>query len=224
MNSMVRKGLGLVVALLLLTLPGVSLGGVFYQLADTSSDVSGTLYTFEITSLGGTSYNAVLTAQTVNNPADWYIDWFQIKLDGGTAAVITDVNSYPIINSDSEWNALQSGAGIDLAGFGSSTFANNTWSGLYETSAVQGATKDGLNDGPELNGGTYVWNFNFTLSAPFNPTPSFQVGYYDPPDGTNGNIQTTRLSQGFQLSEPGTLLLLGSGLLGLTMLRRKFRG
>ena len=216
MKPAVRKGL--VVALLLLVFPGTSLG-VLYELTDTSSDVPGTFYSLNVNPIADSSYNAVLTALTVYNPG-WYIDWFQIKFDGGTAAIITDVNSAP--GGASSWSIMPS-AGIDLAGFGAAKFPTSTWSGLYESSATQGAPKGDLDDGPQLiSGVNYVWDFNFTLSAPLNPTPSFQVGYYDPP--ADGNIQTTRLSQNFQVSEPGTLLLLGSGLLGLTMLRRKFRG
>jgi len=54
-------------------------------------------------------------------------------------------------------------------------------------------------------------------------TFSFQVGYYGEEAGKSENIQTSRLSTTF-VPEPGTLILLGTGLLGLGILgRKKFR-
>src|SRR4030065_2635998 len=104
---------GLVAALLVF--PGIGFSAVLdLSLTDTSSGVPGTVYNLEVNSLGGTSYNAVLPASTVNNPANWYIDWFQIKFDGGEAATTTRGSAAPA----GTWLILQSGGDINLAEFG----------------------------------------------------------------------------------------------------------
>jgi hypothetical protein len=212
-----RKGCLLV--LLLILIPSISMATV-YTLTDPSGVGAGTAYELNVTSLGGTSYNAVLTAVTANTATNVYADWFQIKFGDGTAAVIGAINSDP----EGTWMPLQSNGSINLAGFGAELFATSGWSGLYLNGATEGASFATLDNGPELDGGTKIWDFDFTLSAPFNPNPSLQVGYYY--EGGNPNdptIKTGRLSETLAVPEPGTLLLLGSGLCGIGLLRRKVR-
>ena len=90
---------------------------------------------------------------------------------------------------------------------------------------MEGASLNDLKLGVKLDGGSFTWNFNFTLDAPFNPAPSLQVGYYDGFSGKSENLNTTRMSQpANEVPEPGTLLLLGGGLIALAALRRTARG
>jgi hypothetical protein len=213
---MMRKGY-LLLAVFLLVIPGISTA-TLYTLTDPSGVGAGTVYELTVTSLGGDSYNAVLTAATANTATNVYLDWFQIKFDEGTAATIGDVNADP----EGDWTQLQSQGGINLAGFGNELFATKGWSGLYLEDAIEGADITDLNNGPELDGLTKLWDFDFTLSDPLNPTPSLQVGYYylNP---ANGHIQTGRLSETFSVPEASALLLLGAGLVGLVSWRRKKR-
>jgi hypothetical protein len=214
---MIRKGA--LLAFVLILIPSISMA-TLYTLTDPSGVGAGTEYTLDVTSLGGTSYNAVLTAATADTTTDVYLDWFQIKFDGGTAAFITTVNADP----EGDWLALQGSGGVNLAEFGNETFANPTSAGLYLTGAVEGASFATLATGPELDGLTKIWDFNFTLDAPFNPTPSLQVGYYYLGGNPNDpQIMTGRLSEEFRVPEASALILFGSGLAGLVVWRRKKR-
>lgn len=217
MKQMIRKGY-LLVLLLILT-PSISMA-TFYTLTDPSGVGAGTVYTLNVLSLGGDSYSAVLKAYTPNTATNVYLDWFQIKFDEGTAATIGNIT----LNPAGTWTQLQSQGGINLAEFGSELFATNGWSGLYLDGAVQGASIGTLATGPELDGGTKEWDFLFTLSAPFNPTPSLQVGYYYLGGNPNHpDIKTGRLSEGFTVPEANTLMLIISGLVGSVVWRRKKR-
>jgi hypothetical protein len=214
---MMRRGY-LLLAVFLLVIPSISTA-TLYTLTDPSGVGAGTVYELTVTSLGGDSYNAVLTADTATN-TDVYIDWFQIKIDEGTAALVGTVNNDP----GGTWLALQGSGGINLAEFGNETFANNTWSGLYLQGAVEGADFATLSGGAELDGFTKLWDFDFTLADPLNPTPSLQVGYYYLGGNPNNpDIKTGRLSETFSVPEASALLLLGTGLVGLVSWRRKKR-
>ena len=213
---MIRKGYLLV--LLLILIPSISMAAV-YSLTDPGGVGAGTVYELTITSLGGTSYNAVLTADTATNTGV-YIDWFQIKFDEGTAALVGTVNNDP----GGTWLALQGSGGINLAEFGNETFANSTWSGLYLQGAVEGASFATLSGGAELDGLTKLWDFDFTLADPLNPTPSLQVGYYYLGGNPNDpQIHTGRLSETFSVPEASALMFLSTGLVGLVVWRRKKR-
>ncbi len=208
----------LVVALLLLALPAVGLAAT-YTWTDISSGVPGSEYTLNITSVNPSlhTYSATFTVDTATYATPWYINWFQFKMDDGTAATITST-------STSGWSIMNSGANINLAEFGNEKFANDTWSGLYQTTAVEGASLGDLALGVRLDGGSFTWAFNFILDAPFNSDLPLQVGYYDGFSGGSSNPAQTRMSQpSNSVPEPGTLLLLGGGLVGLGMLKRKFR-
>jgi hypothetical protein len=202
-------------ASLLLTFPVAGSASLYwYSVTDPSGAGSGTQYVLEINpiDLNTNYYSATLTAKTDAN-SGWYIDWFAIKFDGGTTGVISPITSLNAPGAD--W--VVGNGTVDF--FKYTDFPNNTWTGAYDI----GLTSNQYNGGVALDGNTYTWSFDFVLNAPFNPSPSFQVGYYGPLAGGSNNVSFNRMSETFWLPEPGTLVLLGSGLLGLGLYQRKQR-
>ena len=100
---------------------------------------------------------------------------------------------------------------------------NSAWSLDWVAFKLGGVTLDGsptfweYNMDPNVQlGPTYTWNFTIAVSGtiPAIQDWSLKAWYYDGLAGNSGNNKTDQLS--VRVPEPGTLWMLGSGLLGLT--------
>jgi hypothetical protein len=195
-----KKLLGLIVALFMV--PGVCMG---LTITDTSSGLNSGTYTLDIISVVD-GYRATFTADT-NNVTGWSFAAFQIKFDGGAAGITYQINSAP----SATWSWANNTSPIPLPNFGG-TFPIDSYSLIYDT----------INTGVSLNSSSYIWEFDFTLAGPLSPQ-ALQVLFYDGYAGGSSNVKTTRLSQSWTVPEPTTLLLLGSGLVALCLVSRKFK-
>lgn len=229
---MVKRALW--VAAVLLCTPGLCLADSL-TLTDTTSGVPGTVYTLTINPLGGLSYSASLQAQTINSNtlfgAQWFIDWFVIQFDGGKSPTITSFTSAPggtAPDPTGSWNSVpnstQSSVQVQAAGNNSYTIPMDGRLGFYVDGILYPATLTSIQQGAALNGSTYSWAWSFTLAdgTHLNPSPAFQVGYYDGLRGNSGKIAYTRLSQEFngQAPEPSSLAMMGAGLIVVAFLLR----
>ncbi len=222
-------------AILLLALPSLCSADSF-SLTDTTSDVPGTAYTLTINSLGGLSYSAALTANTVDfTPTSWFIDWIQLHLDGGSnpnasSLSVFNLTTDPGMTSPlANWNIADKvdQPAVNVQGpspSSSFTIPVNGNIAFYVSGILFPASN--ITQGALLNGNSYHWAFDFSLAngTTLNPTPSLQVGYYDGLRNRNGTIAYTRLSQEFQrVSEPGSLAFVGMGLIVAAVLSRRKR-
>jgi hypothetical protein len=200
---MMKKGF--VMVLLLVAIPCVSFGAIIYSesFTDVSSGLESGLYVLSVGDRDNdgisTTYDATLSVDT-NAVADTSIVWFAIKFDEGEAGVIT---ASGINGSEGTW--LVGDGSVDVLNY--NNFPNNTWTGGYADPITGGFAL--------VDGGVYSWTFDFDLSTALNYRPSVQVGF-SAPQGY------PRISQ--SIPEPGTLMILGAGLIGLASLgRKKFR-
>lgn len=207
--------------LLLLLLPGISqASSISFGWTDTTSGVPGTAYTLTLTPTGGSNYSATLTANTTNvTTASWYINWVLFKLDGSQSAIISGITG-----PSGTWQALNTSSplNISIGGSGCSALPNDSFSGFATSGVPCGSTTTlSIQNGALLNGNTYTWTFNLSLSNPFSLTPTLKVGYYDGLTGNSGNVAFTQMSQ--VVPEPGTLGLVGGGMLLLASRIRRRR-
>ena len=187
---MIRKGL--VVALVLLALPGIALAATTYNLTDSSSGVPGTYYELTITDLGGGSYSGVLSADVIS-ASGWYINWWDLQFDGSSPTAVSLSVSGNL--SASEWDNFVDGSvdpKIDLVGFPNRPQNNRI---LAYTDGIEDDGSSYITGGALLDGtSTYQWTFSFSLTNGLEPI-AFEVGYYDGLACGSSNILKTQLSQ-----------------------------
>lgn len=154
--------------------------------------------------------------QTINTFPDWSINYVTLHLDGGQSPSLVPTSLPP------GWSAAEGGDNKNL--LKRMHFPQNSWIGFYND-GIEGGGED-LTNGVSLDGSTATWSFDFTLAAGsvLNESPSIQVGYFSGYENGGGKykVKFTQMSQTV-VPEPGTLLLVGSGLLGGAFFRKRLK-
>lgn len=178
-------------------------------------------YTLAVTPLSSDTYQGVFTISSSSTSADpWYIGAFDFKFFDGAGNVIPDITGISFTGSTGPWSIADVGnpnvsiqgwsrqdgrAGFYLTDLEASQIFANAQKGVYVSGTNDASfTFTFLNNGGTLN----------EISMPF------QVAYFDGAKNQNG-LYFGQLSADLAVPEPGTMVLLGSGLIGLAGYGRK---
>lgn len=187
-------------------------------------------YTLELTETALNTYAGSFTITTdpvlgFSADPDWYGGWYAFKFSSSSTATIsflTDPTAGDWLVGDTTTQVLWSGGSTEP--YLESNFAGFHLDSLESSTAIP---TNGVLLTDDYNSGVpyeYLFTFNLVTEDLFLPTEGipFKSGLYAGLTGSE-NVQFNQLSETAAAPEPATMLLLGSGLLGLAGFRRKFR-
>ena len=212
-----------VVGLFVVSSASVFADTVNFQWEDTTSEVPGSEFSLTLEG-SGQDWVATLTVNTaLATFPGWYINYITLHLDGGQSPLVSNFLFNGLAPpDDTNWNAFLGGDEVDL--LKKMHFPQNSWVGLYTDGIVDGGNN--IAEGVPLDNGTATWTFDLLLAggSVLNESPSIQVGYFSGwyNGGGKYKVKFTQMSQTAG-PEPGTLLLVGSGLLGGAFFRKRLK-